>query len=66
MLSRAESTGFVEGAVWDEAHAGTNAPALRRRSTTQCRLTPPSILPATVLASHRPGYGLRACPTAAR
>lgn len=26
VLSRAESIGFVEGAQWDERHAGTNAP----------------------------------------
>jgi hypothetical protein len=26
VVSRAEGIGFVEGALWDEAHAGTNAP----------------------------------------
>jgi hypothetical protein len=31
VLRRAESIGFVEGAQWDEAHAGTNAPGTALR-----------------------------------
>jgi hypothetical protein len=39
LLARAERINFVEGAGWDEAHAGTNAPgiALRLDDTVQIR-----------------------------
>jgi GAF domain-containing protein len=39
ILMRAEQMNFVEGAAWDEAHAGTNAPgtALRLDSPVQIR-----------------------------
>ena len=42
VLNRAEQINFVEGAVWDEGHAGTNAPAPRCGSTVRCRSSPPS------------------------
>ena len=51
VLKRAERIHFVEGAVWDEAHAGTNAPGTalrldaagadpRRPSTSPARCSP--------------------------
>jgi hypothetical protein len=50
VLRRAESVSFVEGAQWDEAHAGTNGPgtALRLDSPVTIRATEHFVRPVQV------------------